>query len=241
MLGIRKALSVLFLLLAGTTPWFQATAATTFGLSPMRADLSAAAPTAVITVNNGGEQPLTVQIQARSWQQADGRDEQAPSGDFILNPAMATIPPGGEQVIRIALRIPPDQKVERAYRLVVREVPLAPQEGEGLRMALAMDIPVFVAPLASEAVASPRFSIDNSGNTSRVRIANDGSRHLRLAGIVVSQGEHTLLEQGVLVILPRVTNYLRLPAPLTPAKGVLKLQAQSNIGPVDVVLSPAAP
>lgn len=216
--------------------------AATFGLSPMRVDLSGAAPTAVLTVTNGDEQPLTIQVQARSWRQSEGRDEQEPTGDLILNPALATIPPGGEQIIRIALRTPPDRTHERAYRLVVREVPLATEKpaGDSLRVALAMDIPLFVEPIAKEGATRPAFTLERSSGTPRIRVGNDGERHLRLTDLVVSQGGHALSEQAVIVVLPGAVRYLPLPASTSTAGVPLVLKAQSNIGPIEATIDSTA-
>ena len=48
--------------------------AATFGLTPMRVELSAASPTAIVTVNNAGDAPVTVQVQAYAWSQPEGKD-----------------------------------------------------------------------------------------------------------------------------------------------------------------------
>lgn len=213
----------------------------TFGLSPMRVDLSGAVPTAVLTVTNGDEQPLTIQVQARSWRQSEGRDEQEPTGDLILNPALATIPPGGEQIIRIALRAPPDHTRERAYRLVVREVPMATEKpaGDSLRVALAMDIPLYVEPIAKEGTSRPAFAVERNNASVRIRIGNDGERHLRLTDLDVSQGGHVLIEQAVIVVLPGAIRYLPLPVNTSTVGVPLVLKAQSNIGPIEAVIVPS--
>ncbi len=225
-------------LLIGTAQACTLAGAATFGLSPMRVDLSGATPTAVLTVTNGDEQPLTIQVQTRSWRQNEGRDEQAPTGDLILNPALATIPPGGEQIIRIALRTAPDRTHERAYRLVVREVPLAAEKpaGDSLRVALAMDIPLFVEPIAKEGTTRPAFALERNSGTPRIRIGNDGERHLRLTDLVVSQAGSALIEQAVMVILPGAVRYLPLPVSTLSAGVSLVLKAQSNIGPIETAI-----
>lgn len=210
--------------------------AATFGLSPMRVDLSGEVSTAVLTVTNGGDQPLTVQVQARAWGQKDDQEQLSQSTDFILNPALVTIAPGEEQIVRIALRTPPDRIQERAYRLIVREVPQVESATTGFRMALAMDIPVYVAPLAANAAASPTFSIDRESGVARIKIANGGTRHLRLADLRVSQGERQLLEQSVFVVLPGVVRHLRLTGNASPSGEPLRLRAQSNVGPIDTTL-----
>ena len=69
-----------------------------------------------------------------------------------MSPAIFTLQPGEKQVVRIALRGAPDPRRERAYRVLVSEVP-TPQlkttpDASGFRIALRMDMPLFVAPLS---------------------------------------------------------------------------------------------
>jgi fimbrial chaperone protein len=220
-------------LLAGTWAW-----AANFALSPMRVELSAAAPTTVLTISNRGGETLTVQVQPRTWRQVDGHDEQLPTDELIVNPALATIPPDGEQIVRIALRTAPERDRERAYRLVIREVPAADAviSGSGFHIALAMDIPAFVTPLAGGGAAHPAIALDSAGPGARVRIANDGERHLRLADVVLTQGGRQLAEHGVVVVLPGSARYLPLPAGISPASGSVVLKAQSNVGPIEETL-----
>ena len=221
--------------------FWSAASAATFGLSPLRVDLSGAAPTAVLTLTNGGDTPVTLQIQARSWRQVNGQDEQAPTTDFIVNPAAVTVPPGGEQIVRIALRTAPDRTTERAYRLVVREVPV-PEPGAapgslGLRMALAMDIPAYVAPVSTDGVPRPSFTLERSPEGAiQVRISNQGERHLRLTEFAITQGTRTLVEQNVFVVLPGVVRHLLLPSNTLTAGEPFKIRAQSNVGPLEATL-----
>jgi fimbrial chaperone protein len=211
--------------------------AATFGLSPMRVDLSGSTPSAVLTVTNGGDESVTIQLQARAWRQVDGRDVHEPTGDFIVNPTAATIAPNSEQIVRIALRTPPDRIRERAYRLLVREVPITEAGTPGLRMALAMDIPMYVAPISKDALARPSFSLDRSpANGARIRIANEGEQHLRLAGIEISRGGRTLAEQSVFIVLAGAVRHIDIPADSKPSREPIKLKAQSNVGPLEAIL-----
>ncbi|RZT93602.1 fimbrial biogenesis chaperone [Rivibacter subsaxonicus] len=237
-----------FALAAGLAMWCGAASAGTFGLSPMRVELSAAAPTAVLTLSNSGDTPVTLQIQARAWQQVGGQDEQGATSDLILNPSLATIPPGGEQIVRVALRNPPDRERERAYRLLVREVPStevpeAQPASLGLRMALAMDIPMFVAPIAKEGRAQPLVSIEKApAGASQLRIANEGPRHLRLTDLVVSQGGQVLAQQGVFVVLAGAERRLPLAAADPKAAAApIAVKAQSNVGPIELNVQAASP
>src|SRR5512134_1449396 len=128
-----------------------ASAQSSFTVTPLRVDLSAQTPAAIIDVINTSQGALTLQVQQRAWTQADGADAQADVRDLILSPAIFTLQKGEKQVVRIALRGTPDVRRERAYRLLVSEVPV-PQlkvapDASGFRVALRMDLPLFVAPL----------------------------------------------------------------------------------------------
>jgi fimbrial chaperone protein len=214
-----------------------AACAATFGLSPMRVELSGSTPAAVLTVTNGGDEPVTVQLQARSWRQIDGQDTHEPTSDLILNPVLATIAPNSEQIVRIALRTAPDRTRERAYRLLVREVPITETGVPGVRMALAMDIPVYVAPVEKDALARPTFTLERtSASGLRVRIANEGEQHLRLAGLEISQGRKILVEQGVFIVLPGAVRHIVVPADSKLSREPLKLKAQTNAGPIEAIL-----
>ncbi len=216
---------------------YSAAGAATFGLSPMRVDLSGSTPTAVLTVTNGGDEPVTIQLQVRTWRQVDGQDTQEPTSDFILNPTLATIAPNSEQIVRIALRTAPDRTHERAYRLLVREVPITEAGVPGLRMALAMDIPVYVAPVSKDALARPVFTLERTPASGiRVRIANEGEQHLRLAGLEISQGGKPLVEHGVFIVLPGAVRHIVVPADSKLSREPLKLKAQSNAGPIEAIL-----
>lgn len=216
-----------------------ALASGSFGLSPMRVELSVAVPTAVLTLSNPGDAPVSLQIQARAWTQVDGQDQQAPTSDLIFNPAAATIPPGGEQIVRVALRKAPDRERERAYRLLLREVPTAAAAVDapviGLKLAMAMDVPMFVAPLVASPVPPPELSLQMAGDGQvRLRIANPGQRHLRLSDVRLTQGDATVVEQSVFVVLPGAARELLLVPPLR--RGSLQFKAQSDAGPLDLTL-----
>ncbi len=215
-----------------------AAAAASFGLSPMRVELSAVIPTAVVTVNNAAEVPVTIQSQVLAWTQVDGKDVYAETRGFIVSPPIFTVAPGARQIVRIALRGAPPAAVEQAFRLVFREVPQAEEavgEGPAFRIALGMNIPMYVAPIGGKASPQSKFSADGSPDgTPRIRVANEGNGNLRLANLVVTQDDNKLAEQDVFVVLAGATAFISLPGErVLPAKA-LRVQAQSNAGPVDV-------
>lgn len=220
-------------------------AAATFGLMPMRVELSAASPTAIVTVNNGGDAPVTIQVQAYTWTQPEGQDVYEETRGFIVSPPIFTIAPGAAQILRIALRGKPPTEVEQAYRLIFREVP-PPEEAATdralFRIALNMNIPMFVAPTGATIAPKPAWGLDGGADASwRLSIVNDGTGNLRLAGLTVSQGESKLAEQDVFVVLPGSKRYIVLPKERVKPGQPLRVEAQSNGGRVDLALPVAKP
>jgi len=77
-------------------------------------------------VRNENDAEVVVQVETLLWSQADGQDVLDPTRDLIASPAVFTLPARGSQLIRVALRREPDARRELSYRLVVQEVPPAP-------------------------------------------------------------------------------------------------------------------
>ncbi len=221
-----------------------ATLASSFGLSPMRVELSAGAPTAIVNVSNSGDTPVTIQAQAYTWTQPDGKDTYEETRGFIISPPIFTVAPGGKQIVRVALRGAPQGDAEQPYRLIFREVPQSEEAASGtvtFRIAVGMNIPMFVAPVRGTAKPVPVYAFEDAPEGPRLRIANDGNGNLRLADLVVTQEGSKLAEMGVLVVLPGATGYVALPKDQLRPGATLRVQAQSNGGQVDVPVRAAKP
>lgn len=217
--------------------------AATFGLTPMRVELSAAAPTAVVTVNNSGDAPVTIQVQAYAWTQPGGEDVYTDTREFIVSPPIFTIAPGAAQVLRVALRGKPPEEREQPYRLIFREVPQAEEAATDsalFHIALNMNIPMYVAP-ARAVAPNAAWSLDSSADGARVKIVNDGTANLRLAPLAVKQGADTLAQHDVFVVLPGATRFIALPKDRLRAGAPLQIEAQSNAGRIDLALPVGKP
>ena len=208
-----------------------------FTVTPLRVDIAPKATGGVIEVINTSAGTMTVQAQQRAWVQINGSDGQEDTRDLILSPAVFALKPGEKQVVRIALRGAPDARRERAYRLLVSELP-NPQVSSvpvqsGFRIALRMDLPVFVAPL-QPASSEPSYAFDPA--TSRLHVRNAGTAHIRFTDFKVMQAGRTVAELPVFTVLPGGERTFELPRERV-AAGEVRVQAQSNAGPVDAVLA----
>ena len=123
-------------------------AAGTFNISPIRAQLTGTHRTAVLTLTNADDQPVVVQVQVLAWSQKDGEERLDETREMLLTPPVMQIPANTAQIVRVALRREPDPTQELSYRVIFEEVPQAsPDLQTGLRVALRLSVPVFVAPV----------------------------------------------------------------------------------------------
>jgi fimbrial chaperone protein len=225
-------------------------AASTLSVAPIRVELSSKERTAVLTVRNQEDSPVVVQVRPTAWSQPDGHDQLDESHDLLVTPPIFTVPPRGSQVLRIALLREPDPARELPYRLVLSEIPPpTPPETTGLRVALRITLPVFVAAKAhggADLAWSHRWLPDG---TLEVAALNRGSAHLQVLDFDV-QGDVKGNAAAKAALHADTPHYL-LPGTsvhwqLHPVSGLahdapVVLRGHSDAGDFTVTSSPGAP
>jgi fimbrial chaperone protein len=158
----------------------------TFSITPVRLDLAAGAGTGVVTLRNQEDQPVVVQAEVHLWEQVDGADRLSVTRDLLVTPAVFTVPPGGAQIVRIALRRDAAVATELSYRLVLTEVPQPGASGmSGLNFALQMSLPVFVAGRDDTAPDLQWSASQTSDGALKVTARNAGNAHARVLDLQV--------------------------------------------------------
>jgi fimbrial chaperone protein len=151
-----------------------------FTVNPVRVSLSPSQAVAAITVSNHGVDASVIQLETSLWTQQDGKDVLTPSTEILATPPIFTLPAGGSQIVRVGLRRAPDEQRELTYRLVLREVPPPQPIAQGLRVALAISMPVFVVS------AHPSFSnlewrsVRLADGRIQLQATNIGSAHVQI-------------------------------------------------------------
>jgi fimbrial chaperone protein len=129
-----------------------------------------------------------------AWRQEEGRDVLTVADDVVIAPSVFAIAAGAEQIVRIAAPRP-DADIERAYRLILREIAPADARESGLRVQLQFSLPVFATPAGADAALVLRDGA----------LVNEGRAHARLIR-VASDGEEVqaprYLLAGAQVALP---------------------------------------
>lgn len=197
------------LLLISLTLWSALAHSGSLRITPVRVNLSAEKPLTVVTIKNEGSQPSVIQVETLEWSQEDGEDKYAPTRDLLVTPPIFTVPGGASQILRMTMRPRPPVKNERSYRLFLQEIPSREAlEGVGLRMALRIGVPVFVAP-ADPRDAELNWSLKRLGSDRlELNVANTGNLHARYSGLRLSFGENfpdCVPRQTVGYVLPGVS------------------------------------
>jgi fimbrial chaperone protein len=205
-----------------------------FTVNPVRVTLSATQAVAALTVRNVGTEPAVVQLETSSWNQHDGKDALASTNEVLATPPIMTIPPGASRIIRVGLRRPADPQRELTYRMYLREIPPPQPISQGLRVALLLSIPIFVAP---PRMPTPRVEWHatrmQDGNL-LIQAHNTGLGHVQLGELQISgaAGGPPLATRNMSdYLLPDNSRQWTVPAKSIPAAGTpLVITSQADIG-----------
>jgi fimbrial chaperone protein len=213
-----------------------------FQVNPIRVDLSRGATNAAITVRNDGDEPVVVQSSIVAWSQENGQDVYAPTPEALVTPPIATVPPGGEQIIRVGLRRQADPQRELTYRVYLQEVPPPPKPGfTGLQVALRVGLPVFIAPLAPP-VRHLDWSAQIRPDGAIVLSAqNTGNAHVQVTDFELRSsgaGESVAHESSLAYVLAGQRRQWTLSAPADRVKSAreLRLKAFTDAGEIDTAV-----
>ncbi len=136
--ALALALAVLALVMA------PAAGAASLETAPTTIELAPGSRAGVLYVSNRGDRPLAFQVEAFDWSQDGGGDRLTPSASLEVSPPIAELAPGGTQIVRLRAAPRAGGASERAYRLVVSELP-PPGGGQEqqVRVLLQFNMPVF--------------------------------------------------------------------------------------------------
>jgi fimbrial chaperone protein len=160
--------------------------ASSFIASPVTFNLSPNKPMSILRLTNNGESDLRLQVHAMKWGTDGYNETQVDTDDIILNPPVFMLKPGQQQFMRFGLRsvVPPGK--EQSYRLIVDEIPDETSVGKsvGIRTALRVSIPVFIAPVQKDARVT--WHLIRKENRYVLVCDNSGNTHLKINGFIVA-------------------------------------------------------
>lgn len=215
--------------------------ASSFQIDPVKIDLEADKATATLRIVNNGDRPTSVRISALSWTQKNSEDVYSETDEIVASPPIATILPHKTQIIRLGQRERTAGE-ERAYRIIVEEIPQPSPSGTGIDMALRFNLPMYVAG-ARRAYADLSWTawLEKDGKVT-VEAVNKGDTHVKLLELGWGAGNGSVTLAGSTgVILAKGSKRWSIPLTGRVAPGVPAiLTIRTDDGETQSPLTPQA-
>ncbi|MCY1441390.1 hypothetical protein D9M71_577040 [compost metagenome] len=119
------------------------------------------------------------------WRQDAGQDQLLPTTDLQVSPPMQSLAAGQQQLIRVVRSEPTPPATQRAYRVIVDELPTVDPRRSGMQFVLRYSMPVFVQPdkdAPLQHTLQARLTRLDDGRPA-LEVHNSGSSYAQLADI----------------------------------------------------------
>ena len=144
-------------------------------------------PAQLRLVNHGGE-AVSVQIEAFAWTQEGPQETLADSDDIVVSPPLAQLAPLSSQIVRLLVASAPPGARERAFRIVVTQLPGPAPVERGARVLLQFVVPAFAGD-GPPGGARVQWSLRRAGKELRLEARNTGARRAKFTDLSLVGGD----------------------------------------------------
>jgi fimbrial chaperone protein len=153
-------------------------------VNPVLVELSSGEKNVVVTIRNRSKEPGRYNIALFAWDQtASGEMKLADTQDVVAFPRTLALPPGEARIVRVGTMVP-FGPVEKAYRLIIEELPppARPESASRVQVLSRVSIPVFVEPeRATERAAVEALRV--AGGKAEFKLRNVGNVRIRPSAV----------------------------------------------------------
>jgi fimbrial chaperone protein len=165
-------------------------------VAPVGIEVAAPAAASSVNLRNEGTSTINAQVRVFRWLQVNGQEKLEPTDDLVASPPMARLAPGAEYTVRLVRLSKQPISAEESYRLLIDELPDQKlQSNRVVNLILRYSIPVFFF-RPDAGAARLKWSVEQREGKLRVSAANEGDRHVRLAGLSVRDRSGTSISFG---------------------------------------------
>ncbi len=175
-------------------------------------------------VENHGTSEVHLQARILGWQQRDSQDHYFDQADVVASPPFIVIPPNQKQLIRLIRTSPAPSSGERAYRIILDQLPSADSSAEkdsaGLHLQMRYVLPLFTdaqgiwtnertdKPRDSATATKPQLSWKLTGERGQrlLTITNQGIVHARLTQVFFAT--KPVLDQSAVIVNKGLLGYV---------------------------------
>jgi fimbrial chaperone protein len=213
-------------------------------ISPVIVTLAAGQSAAYLLLENTTQQALFGQVRVFDWDQGLNEEKLSPAQDLVASPPVLEIGAGRKQLVRLVRIDPSPRAAERAYRLLIDEIPSTDEERKlGVAVRLRYSVPVFIAP-ETEGKPVLRWRLRREPDGAYLEVQNEGGRRAQIAAVELLAGrERYSVDAGLLgYALARHTRRWKLPVAASGAPGrARRVRALVNGRHVEAELTAPAP
>lgn len=172
-------------------------------VNPIRLKLAPDQRITAVTLSNLTDRRKSVKARVLRWTQVDGADVYTPTDDAIVSPPIFSVPPKGEQIVRVAMR---RQTPGTAYRLMIEQIPDEDvQQTTGVDVRLNLNLPLYLLPKGKAEPQLGWAGWRNPDGTITVQARNTGNAHAQISQIrgVTADGQPDGAAIQMGVVLPQ--------------------------------------
>lgn len=241
---VQRPVAAVCACLLSVLPGVATSHAASLQVAPTSLQLTARQNAEALWVSNSGTAPVSVQARVFQWTQRDGRDQLEPTSELVVSPPMQALAAGQQQLIRVVRTQPTAPATQRAYRVIVDEVPELNPRREGMQFVLRYSLPVFVEP-EGNAARTPDLQasvITQADGKPVLEVHNRGDGYAQLADLALGTlGRPQIIQPGLVgYVLSGQTMRWPLDIPASRLAGAT-LSAKINGGSEATPLSPTPP
>ncbi|WP_320721135.1 fimbria/pilus periplasmic chaperone [Enterobacter sp. 296B2] len=181
---MRRCLPCFILWLLMLTLLSRYALAATLQVAPVTLDLQSGQRASAVYLTNSGKAAIHAQIRVYEWTQQNGKDVLTATDEVVSSPAMTSLAPGQQQLVRIIVMEPGIREQEQSYRLVIDELPDETSRAanpNAVHFLLRYSIPVFIAGNQNMPVSRDALSCEQAEPPGTIRCYNAGNSHIRLS------------------------------------------------------------
>lgn len=154
----------------------------TYTVDPVQVKLAPGEDNTTITVTNQGDAELRLELEVFTWDHDEyGVMDLGETEDLLLFPPLVTLQPGQRQQVRLGVETTAGE-VEKAYRLLVQEIPSQARPGGGqVSMRTVVSIPVFLQTGHDE--TDVQVDAEAGGRRIAAHVRNRGNVHISVDAV----------------------------------------------------------
>ena len=146
---------------------------------PTQIELPANGGPAQLRLVNHGDKPVDVQIETFAWTQ-NGSETLGDSDEIALSPPFTHLNPQSSQIVRLLLAPPAQPLAERAYRVLVTQLPDPNDTQSGTHVLLQFSVPLFAGDGKAPALS---WSLHRGTTGLDLDASNQGTRRAKFTNL----------------------------------------------------------